>query len=272
MIKHVLWLCLLLLPVTATAGSITTTTCTASVTTGCVTLDLSASSSAGSAVATVSGTWAGTLRFEGSTTSTGTYNALRAYPVGGGSYASETSANGAWLVATEGMVYVRARATSLESGTAVVVLQPSSQPVVPDVVRVVGSTFGEVAVSGTVTLSDTTVSALGPQACTNGRARRLGIGSTPEAVPADLPDGGNGAMPGRTMLLLQDPDANHSIACSLDPGDGGVPDCAVPGFGFTLIPRAPHVALPLGDADRLLCVACTGSSVALEYLERSCAR
>ena len=265
---RLLLLLLLALPLSARAATISSTTCPG---TGCVTTYLGNLTATAVSVQ-VSGTWVGTLAFEGSNDNA-TYTALRAYPVdGNGSYTSSTTANGAWMVPASGLLYVRVRASAWTSGSATVLPQPTSSGVVVDIVRAVGSTFGEVAVSGTVGLSSATVTALGPQACVNGRAHRIGIDATAEPVPADLPDGGNGALTGRTMLLLQNPDATHSVSCSLDPGDGGVPDCATPGFGFTLIPRAPHVALPLSDAERLLCVACTGSSVPLEYLERSCSR
>jgi hypothetical protein len=165
-----------------------------------------------------------------------------------------------------------ALAQGIPASSPVVVSTPDGGlPVTVGAQRVAVEATGLGGSAVEVNLTEATIAAIGPHACTHGGVRRLALGATPEAVPNNLPDGGSGAFPGRTMITLQNVDGNHDVACRFDPGDGGLPDCAVPGYGLTVFPRARYVELPARATDTLLCVACTGVNVPLEYLERSCA-
>lgn len=162
--RHILAVLAVLLPMLSPAATISSTTCASPNTTGCVTLSFTNYPSTVSAVGTqVTGTWVGTIEFQGSVDGT-TYTPLRGYPVGGGVYASDTSSNGAWTVLTAGMLYFRVRATGWTSGSATVSLHVTSSPFMPDVIRSVGATFGEVQVSGLVeaNLTSSTLAALDP--------------------------------------------------------------------------------------------------------------
>lgn len=165
--RHILAVIAVLLPLLSPAATISSTTCASPNTTGCVTISFTNYPGTVSAVGTqVTGTWVGTIEFQGSVDGT-TFTPLRGYPVGGGVYASDTSSNGAWTVLTASMLYFRVRATAWTSGSATVSLHVTSSPFMPDVIRAVGATFGEVQVSGTVTSnpSQAFLDALAP-ACT----------------------------------------------------------------------------------------------------------
>jgi hypothetical protein len=78
----------------------------------------------GTVSAQVTGTWTGTLVFEGSVDGTN-YSTLPASTIGGAAGASQvtsTTANGMWSLATGGLISVRLRASALSSGTAVMTL------------------------------------------------------------------------------------------------------------------------------------------------------
>jgi hypothetical protein len=67
----------------------------------------------------VTGTWTGTLTFEGTVDGTN-YAAMAATPVVGGSSVSTTTANGAWRSNIAGLQAIRLRGTASMTGTAVV--------------------------------------------------------------------------------------------------------------------------------------------------------
>lgn len=144
-----LLLCLLALP--GQAATLSTTTCTSTVKTGCVVLDFSTLNQLPSTVGVqLSGTWTGTVQFEGSLNGT-TYVSVKADPSGSGSWVSEATSNGIWGADVAALKFFRVRASALSSGTITVDLVPTTARRMVDLVRAVGSTFGEVAISGTVT-------------------------------------------------------------------------------------------------------------------------
>lgn len=132
----------------------------------------------------------------------------------------------------------------------------------PDVVRVVGPTFGNVIVSGTVDLSTTTLGTLGAQTCELGETRRVTVTTTPSLVPSV-------GMTNRTAITLINTSNSREVSCRPDPGDGGVPDCASPGFGVTLFNQGGSVKFPVRETKPVRCVACAGTAP-VEYQEESC--
>lgn len=258
-------LAVLLFSLLSEAATISSTSCASPNLTGCVTLSLVNFPANTSAVAVqATGTWVGTLEFQGSVDGTN-YTTLRGYPVGGGSYASETSANGAWTALTSGLLYFRVRATSWTSGSATVTLNPTAAGVVPDVVRAVGSTFGEVQVSGTMDLSSATLASMGNLVCTAAESHRLSLSTTPTIIPSGPP------IPGRTSWTLVNVDTvgTKTVACRVDPGDGGVPDCTTPGFGLTVFPNGGTLTFPVRESDIVRCKSCT-TATTVEHSEEAC--
>lgn len=65
----------------------------------------------------ISGTWAGTIAFQGSIDGT-TFDAIVAQPLGGGILAASTTANGRFLVGLAGFATVRLKMAAYTSGTA----------------------------------------------------------------------------------------------------------------------------------------------------------
>ena len=258
----------------AAAAAITTTTCTTTVQTGCVVVPLAQYASARAVAIQVSGTWSGTLQFEVSNESgaSAVWVPALALPSGGGSSITSTTENGGWHAVT-GFSYFRVRASSLASGSANVTVQPTGAQPPVELVRTVGPTFGPVGISGSVnaTLTSESIAALGPAPCAQGETKRLALTATPTPVPADLSDGGVGALSGRTDILLVNSDTVQRISCRPDPGDGGLPDCATPGFGLTLFPNGGHANFTARDNVRIRCRTCTGTG-SIEYQEESCAR
>lgn len=259
--RQIAVLAVLLLPLLSPAATISSTSCTSPNLTGCVTLSLVNFPANTSAVAVqVTGTWVGTLEFQGSVDGTN-YTTLRGYPVGGGSYASEASANGAWTALTSGLLHFRVRATSWSSGSATVTLNPTAAGVVPDVVRAVGPTFGEVQVSGTMDLSSATLASMGNFICTVSRSPRVSLTTTATNIPTT-------PLTNRTSITLINADGTKNISCERSIS-GSSPNCSAPGFGTTLYPNGGTITIPVRDSDTVKCVACvTGAT--LEYVEEAC--
>lgn len=225
---RLLLLLLLALPLSARAA-ITTTTCTPTVQTGCVVVPLHQYSQARSVAVQVSGTWSGQLEFEGSNDNS-TYYRLKAYPVPNGAFVSSTVNNGAWTVDGAGLSWMRVRASSFTSGSAVVSAQPSiTAPVgntevatLPEPVAIFGST--------TTTLTPETIAALGPQPYTLRPSDWVTVGALLAIpVPPDLPDGGPGGMEGRSEIRLVNASATTEVACDPPTPDGGLPEWGVRG-------------------------------------------
>lgn len=134
---------------------------------------------------------------------------------------------------------------------------------IPEPVRVVGPTFGEVQVSGTVDLSSATLAGMGNYVCTTAEAHRLSLGTTPIIIPVD------GVIPNRTSWTLINQDSVKKVACRVDPGDGGVPDCDTPGFGITVQPNGGRLTFPVRETDIVRCVACSNGAT-VEHTEEAC--
>lgn len=132
-----------------------------------------------------------------------------------------------------------------------------------DLVRVVGPTFGEVQVSGTVSLSGSSLSSLGSDICTQAESHRMSLTTTPTIIPTEAP------ITGRTSWTVINIDNTKRVACRVDPGDGGVPDCDTPGFGITALPNGGTVSFSVRDSDTVRCVACTNGAT-IEHTEEAC--
>lgn len=142
--------------------------------------------------------------------------------------------------------------------------------IVTEPVRVVGPTYGNVLVSGTVDLSSASLGSLGVVTCTHGEQQRLSVGTTPTLMPPNLPDGGHGYLSRRTSITLVNVGSIQNVACRVDPGDGGVPNCATPGYGATLFNNGGTVSFNLLDESTpVRCVACLATS-SVEVLESAC--
>lgn len=142
---------------------------------------------------------------------------------------------------------------------------------IPDAVRVVGPTNGNVFISGTVDLSSATLGALGTTNCTYGEWNRFAVTTTPSLMPPNLNDGGVGYLSRRTAATIVNIGSVSNIACRPDPGDGGVPNCTVPGVGATLLTNGGSVRIVLNDdATPIYCVACRSAGSTAEVLEESC--
>lgn len=176
-----------------------------------------------------------------------------------------TTPDGGLPVAVRGVVPVSAPDGGLPiAGPVSVTAPPGGLPVtIPDAVRVVGPTFGEVLVSGTVNLSSATLASMGNYVCSTSESRRLALGTTPVIVPTGA------AMLNRTGWTLINQDGNKKVSCRVDPGDGGVPDCATPGFGITVQPNGGVLTLPIRASNTVRCVACTNGAV-VEHTEEAC--
>lgn len=115
---------MLLLP-TATAAqetvtkSLTSATCASSSSTGCVYIGAIGRGGVG---VQVTGTFSGTLQFEGSVNGTN-FSAINATPPNSTTAVTSTTATGQWQIAAGGMSYIRVRFSSYSSGTAVVTLR-----------------------------------------------------------------------------------------------------------------------------------------------------
>lgn len=150
------------------------------------------------------------------------------------------------------------------------VTNPISVQDVVDPVRVVGPTNGNVFVSGTVDLSSASLGSLGVVTCTHGEQQRISVGTTPSLMPPNLPDGGAGYLSRRTNITLVNVGSIQNVACRVDPGDGGLPNCTTPGYGATLFNNGGTVSFNLlDDATPVRCVACLSTS-SVEVLEAAC--
>lgn len=241
----------LLLPALAPAATISSAVCPG---TGC---SLSYVPSTPAMSIDVAGTWSGALTVELSADAT-VFRSARAYPVGGGAFSSTFTENGSWLVPTEGLVYLRVRATAWTSGTATVTLRqaPALGPV--DVVRVVGPTFGEVAVSGTVSLDSATTSTLAAPVCSFASAPPvLTLTTTPQDTPAT-------PLEDRTQLLVKNLSGVQSVWCckgaSCEPSSTAA---------YVILPGGDFQAFPARASDVVRCRSAVGVA-SVNVQEASC--
>jgi hypothetical protein len=134
--KFLLLAALLLFAVVARAQTIpNTANLTASDSGACTTtgacLVVSLPTSAAASVFQLTGTWSGTVQFEGSSTNGGTFVSINAYPLNSTTAATSATANGAWRVAVAGLAQIRIRCSAYSSGTivAAITLSPGSPSV-----------------------------------------------------------------------------------------------------------------------------------------------
>jgi len=264
----------------ASAAPISSSTCTTSDTTGCITTYMPNSP----AVAVqVSGTWVGTIEFQGSNDNIH-FTALRGYPVAGGAYVTSITSEGAWTVVTGGLKYVRFRGSSWASGSADVVQSVTISDVSIDVVRAVGDSFGAVgvslngelvaaevtgpagdpvAVSGTVGLNAATLASIAGPTCLPSDVRRIAITATPTVIPVIAST--------RTEVTIRNRSVGAiSISCRPDvSGTGDLPDCSTPGYGFTISP-SESVTFSYRDSITIRCRTCPAGNGIVEHLEVSC--
>jgi hypothetical protein len=105
------------------SGGLSSTTCPGS---GCVSVS---TSSLGSFAVQVTGTWSGTITFEGSIDGS-TYTTVNAFPLNSSTAVTTTTGNGIWSGGAAGLSIVRARMSSYVSGTANVTIQAARGVVV----------------------------------------------------------------------------------------------------------------------------------------------
>jgi hypothetical protein len=108
----------------AASGFLTTsgTTCSA---TGVTCLIVSLAQDKGGAGVSISGTWTGTITFEGTVDGGTSWSAINAYPLNSGTAVTTATANGQWQVNVTGLTGVRARASATMTGSALVTITPS---------------------------------------------------------------------------------------------------------------------------------------------------
>jgi len=267
-VSRLLVLLLLALPLAGQAATISGTACTPTVSTGCVILPLYLYNGTNSVSVQITGTWTGEIVFEGSNDNSN-FRPLVAYAVPAmigdlpPAPSATATANGFYTVPTRGAVHMRIRASAWTSGAAEVIPQPSTATVATDIVRAVGSTFGAVDVSGTVNLSSATLASMGNYICDTAESRRLSLTTTSTVIPAGAP------IANRTSWTLLNQDSSKKVTCRVDPGDGGVPDCATPGFGITVQPNGGRLTIPVRESDVVRCVACVAGAT-IEYTEEAC--
>jgi hypothetical protein len=196
----------------------------------------------------VSGTWSGTLAFEGSADGA-LFFSLRGYPVSGGAYAATTTGNGAWTVPTGGFSYFRVRALAWDSGSATVTPLPTASVVTPDVVRATGTSFGEVQVAGVVGLDSATRAQLASPVCTYSAAPPiLTLTTTTTEVPAV-------ALTGRTQLIVRNLSGGPIVWCCK--GVGCEPSSTA---AYVILPAGDFQSFPARATDTIRCRAATGTA------------
>jgi hypothetical protein len=240
--SRTLFVLALLFSLSSSAATISSSTCPG---TGC---SLSYVPDTPAVSLNATGTWLGTVAVELSADAV-TFRTARAYPVGGGTYTDALTANGSWLVPTEGLVYLRLRATSWTSGTATVTLRHSSALPAVDVVRVVGPTFGEVAVSGTVDLGTASLSSLVAPECSLPSAPPVvALTTTTQDVPA-VP------LAGRTQALVINHSSVQRVWCCI--GTGCTPTSTA---AYVLAPGGGSRVLTVRDSVPIRCRAAVGTA------------
>jgi len=115
---------LLTVPMWAASSQLTTSgsSCTA---TGVTCLIVPLSQDKGAAGMTISGTWTGTITFEGSADGGTSWTAIDAWPLGSRTAVTTATAVGQWQVNVAGLTTIRMRASATITGTAIVTINPS---------------------------------------------------------------------------------------------------------------------------------------------------
>lgn len=114
--KLILLLSLLFIPSLVNAQSLTNDTCVTFTDTGCASFRVAGQGSIG---IQITGTWSGTITFQGSIDNTN-FVTLQVIPSTSATPVTTTTGNGVWTASIAGLTSVRARMTSFSDGTAVV--------------------------------------------------------------------------------------------------------------------------------------------------------
>lgn len=111
-------------PAFAASGVLTTsgTTCAS---TGVTCLIVPLQQDVGSAGFVISGTWTGTITFEGSADGGTTWTAMEAWPLGSRTAVTSATAGGTWQVNAAGLTTLRMRASATMTGKAAVTINTS---------------------------------------------------------------------------------------------------------------------------------------------------
>lgn len=253
----------LLLTSSASAATISGTSCPGA---GC---SLSYVADAQAMAVQVTGTWAGTIIVEVSLDAV-TFFPTRVWPANGDAYSAGLPGNGIHTAPTWGATYMRFRATSWTSGTATVTTRPSAAVIPADLVRAVGPTNGAVQITGAVTadLSEQSIAAIGPQPYTLRTDDWVSVSSASAIpVPANLPDGGTGALPGRTELRIINTSSTSEVVCDPPTADGGLPEWGV--RGTPLFSNGGYGVWEVRDSVRVYCRARPGGPVLVAPLEKA---
>jgi len=230
-------------PAWAASGTLTTSgsTCTA---TGVTCLIVPMSQDKGAAGLTLSGTWTGTVTFEGSADGGVTWTAINALPLNSTTAVTSSTGNGTWQVNAAGLTTLRMRASATMSGSAIATITPSfasarsnggggggGLPTGTGVVRVDSSAGTAGELSGFATTSGSNV--LSPGSVTSGKTLTIASGGTLTcAAGSTCPSGG--AMVNITATPTAAGCTVTSGACTVSGGSTttvsfGVTGTAIPG-------------------------------------------
>lgn len=128
--------------------------------------------------------------------------------------------------------------------------------------QVTGLSGGSVVVSGTVSLSGASLNSVAGPNCAPSELKRMAVTATPVAVPV--------LSAGRTEVLLHNvTTSTASLSCRPDPGDGGVPDCATPGYGLTIYPT-DTATFRFRNTVTIRCRTCPSGDGILEHMDMTC--
>jgi len=123
--------------------------------------------------------------------------------------------------------------------------------------------------SVTATLAPESIAALGPQPETLQSSDWIGISSlAAEPVPADLPDGGPGAMEGRSEIRIVNASFSPTgeVVCDPPTADGGLPEWGV--RGTPLFSSGGNATWTARDNVRIYCRARVGTNTPVAPLEK----
>lgn len=129
--------------------------------------------------------------------------------------------------------------------------------------EVTGLEGGSVAVSGTVGLTPGSLASLVGPTCVPSDIVRYAATDTPSVVPV--------LSSTRTEVTIRNLSVGaKTLSCRPDiSGTGDLPDCSVPGYGFTVSP-AESVTFSYRASVVIRCRVCPSGSGVIEHLEVSC--